>query len=70
VILLGAGKSALTGWAGRGPGLTGEKVAAIRIPRTEENVLADVAKSGAPHFGPVARDRYPPALAAVIGRET
>lgn len=70
VILLGAGKSDLTGWAGRGPGLTGENVAAIRIPRTEENVLVDVAKSGAPHFGPVARDRYPPALAAVLGRET
>jgi hypothetical protein len=70
VILFGAGKSDLTGWAGRGPGLTRENVAAIRIPRTEENVLADVAKSGAPHFGPVARDRYPPALAAVLGRET
>jgi hypothetical protein len=70
VILLGAGKSDLTGWAGRGPGLTGENVAAIRIPRTEENVLVDVATSGAPHFGPVAPDRYPPALAAVLGRET
>jgi hypothetical protein len=30
-------------------------------------VLAEVAKSGVPHFGPVARDRYPPALAAVLG---
>ena len=70
VILLGAGKSDLTGWAGRGPGLTAENIAAIRIPRTEENVLVDVAKSGTPHFGPVARDRYPPALAAVLGRET
>ena len=70
VILLGAGKSDLTGWAGRGPGLTGETVAAIRIPRTEENVLVDVAKSGTPHFGPVARERYPRALAAVLGRET
>ena len=70
VILFGAGKSDLTGWAGRGPGLTGKSVAAIRIPRTEDNVLVDVAKSGAPHFGPVARDRYPPALVAVLGRET
>ena len=70
VILLGAGKSDLTGWGGRGPGLTGESVAAIRIPRTEENVLVDVAKTGLPHFGPVARERYPQALAAVLGRET
>ena len=70
MILLGAGKSDLTGWAGRGPRLTDESVVSIRIPRTEENVLVDVAKSGAPHFGPVAPERYPRALAALLGRET
>jgi hypothetical protein len=70
VILLGAGKSALTGWAGRGPGLNRESVAAIRIPRTEDNVLVAVAKSGVPHFGPVSRELYPQALRDVLGRET
>ena len=70
VILLGAGKSDLTGWAGRGPGLTPEGIAAIRIPRTEDNVLVEVAKTGVPHFGPVARERYPQALSAVLKRET
>lgn len=70
VIVFGAGKSDLTAWAGRGPALTRESVAAIRVPRTEENVLVEVAKSGVPHFGPVARERYPQALRAVLGRET
>jgi hypothetical protein len=70
VILLGAGKSALTGWAGRGPGLSPASVAAIRIPRTEENVLVEVAKSGVPHFGPVGRERFPQALRDVLGRDT
>jgi hypothetical protein len=70
VILFGAGKSDLTGWAGRGPGLTGEGVAAIRIPRSEDNVLVEVARTGVPHFGPVARERYPRALSAALGRET
>ena len=70
VILLGAGKSALTGWAGRGPGLSPASVAAIRIPRTEENVLVEVANSGVPHFGPVGRERFPQALRDVLGRDT
>jgi Type II secretion system (T2SS), protein E, N-terminal domain len=70
VILLGAGKSALTGWTGRGPGLTNESIAAIRIPRTDQNVLIDVANSGVPHLGPVDCERYPQALRAVLGRET
>jgi hypothetical protein len=70
VILLGAGKAALTGWAGRGPGLSSASVSAIRIPRTEDNVLVDVAKSGVPHFGPVAPERFPEALRAALDRET
>jgi hypothetical protein len=70
VILLGAGKTALTGWAGRGPGLSQENVGAISIPRTDENVLAEVASSGVPHFGPVDRERFPQALRDVLGRDT
>jgi uncharacterized protein (DUF1778 family) len=70
VILLGAGKTALTGWAGRGPGLSPESVAAILIPKAGGNVLVEVANSGVPHFGPVSRERFAPALAAVLGTET
>lgn len=70
VILLGVGKAALTGWAGRGPDLPRASVSAIRIPRDEANVLADVAKTGVPHFGPVAPERFPQALRAVLGRDT
>jgi hypothetical protein len=70
VILLGAGKSVLTGWAGRGPGLSRESVVAISVPRTGENVLAEVANSGVPHFGPVDRERFPQALRAVLKRDT
>jgi hypothetical protein len=70
VMLLGSGKSAITGWAGRGPGLAREFVAAINIPRTEEDVLGEVAASGVPHFGPVGRERYPQALRGLLDRDT
>jgi hypothetical protein len=70
VILLGIGKSEITGWGGGGPGLSPALVAGIRIPKTEESVLAEVAKSGVPHVGPVERERFPRALRGVIGRDT
>lgn len=70
VILFGIGKSAVTGWAGGGPGLPPALVARIRMPTTEENVLVEVAKSGVPHLGPVDRGRFPRALRGVLGRDT
>jgi hypothetical protein len=70
VILLGIGRSAITGWGGGGPGLSPARVAMIRIPRMEENLLAEVAKSGVPHIGPVERERFPRSLRSVIGRDT
>ncbi|HKA35483.1 MAG TPA: hypothetical protein VKH43_01595 [Thermoanaerobaculia bacterium] len=62
VIVLGVGKSEITGWTGRGEGLTRERVAAIRVPARGANVLAEVAATGSPHFGPVRSDRFPDAL--------
>jgi hypothetical protein len=70
VILLGIGRSAITGWGGGGPGLSPALVAGIRIPTTEKSVLAEVAKSGIPHIGPVERERFPRALRGVLGRDT
>ena len=62
VIVLGVGKSVITGWTGRGPGLSREAIAAIRVPALENNILAEVARSGVPHFGPVEPSRFPLAL--------
>lgn len=70
VILFGIGKSAVTGWAGGGPGLSPALVARLRIPTTEESVLVEVAKSGVPHLGPVDRGRFPRALRGILGRDT
>jgi hypothetical protein len=70
VILFGIGKSAVTGWAGRGPGLSPALVSGMRIPTTEESVLVEVAKSGVPHLGPVDRGRYPRALRGILRRDT
>ena len=62
VIVFGVGKSEITGWTGRGEGLSRERVAAIRVPSRGENVLAEVAATGSPHFGPVHAEQYPGAL--------
>jgi len=70
VILFGIGNSAVTGWAGGGPGLFPDLIARIRIPTTKENVLVEVAKSGVPHFGPVDPGRFPRALRGILGRDT
>ena len=68
VVLLGIGKTFITGWRGRGPGLTPDRVAGIRVPITGHSVFATVRDSGTPHFGPVEPDEWTPALRAVLGR--
>ena len=68
VVLLGIGKTFITGWRGRGPGLTPERVAGIRVPIAGHSVFATVRNSGTPHFGPVEPDEWTPALRAVLGR--
>ena len=70
VILFGVGDSAATGLAGGGPGLSPDLAARIRIPTTDNSVIAEVAKSGVPHFGPVDPGRFPQALRGVLGRDT
>jgi hypothetical protein len=62
VIVFGVGKSEITGWTGRGEGLSRDRVAAIRIPARGGSVLAEVAETGSPHFGPVGAERYPNVL--------
>jgi type II secretion system (T2SS) protein E len=59
VVVFGVGKSAITGWMGRGRGLSREKITKIRVPTAGENVLSEVAASGIPHFGPVDPERHP-----------
>jgi type II secretion system (T2SS) protein E len=70
VIVFGVAESVLTPWAGRGPGVSRERLASLRIPRGEESFLAETAKSGVPHFGPVEAERFPRALGDLIQLES
>ncbi len=69
VLVLGVGRSAISGWTGRGPGLTPEIAASIRVPTAEETVLPEVARSGVPHFGPLRSERLSLALRGMLDRE-
>jgi hypothetical protein len=67
VILLAIGRTFVTGWRGRGPGLTPERIAGIRVPVAGRSVFTTVRDSGSPHFGPVEGDDWTPALGAALG---
>lgn len=67
VLLLGTGKTGVTGWRGRGPGLTPEIIAAIRIPNSELSVFSSVQQSSIPHFGAIDRAEWPGSLSALFG---
>ncbi len=69
VLVLGVGKSAISCWTGRGPGLTPEIAAAIRVPTAEKTVVPEVARSGVPHFGPLRSERLSLALRGMLDRE-
>ena len=66
-ILLGAGRTGVVGWRGRGRGLTAEAVAAIRVPHSEISVFSAVQQSGVPHFAVTERSEWPRALADLFG---
>jgi hypothetical protein len=67
VILFGAGKTAITGWRGRGPNLTPQDILSVRIPTAERSVFTGVEQSGVPHFGVADRDDWPRALGPLFG---
>jgi hypothetical protein len=67
VVLLGCGKSAVTGWQGRGDAVTAEFVSSLRIPLSEDTVFASILASGVPHFGPLEQAQWPPELAERLG---
>jgi hypothetical protein len=67
VLLLGTGKTGVTGWRGRGPSLSPEIVSSIRIPNSEISVFSSVQQSGIPHFGAIDRAEWPGALASLFG---
>jgi hypothetical protein len=67
VVVFGVGKTEITGWNGRGPGLVGEAVAAICVPRQGESLLAEVARTGMPYFGQADAKRLPPEIAPAGG---
>lgn len=69
MLVLGVGKTAISGWTGRGPGLTPEIVAAIRVPAAEKTVVPEVARSGVPHFGPLRSERLSLALRGMLDRD-
>ena len=65
VIVFGVTESFLTPWVGHGAGVR-ERLASLRIPCGEQSVLAEAAKSGVPHFGPVEPEKFPRALRGSI----
>jgi len=67
VLVLGVGKTEITGWTGRGTGLSRESVSRIRVSAGGPSILAEVAATGKPHFGPVPADRYPRELSLAKG---
>lgn len=66
VIVFRVAKPSLTAWTGRGPGVSPDRLAAVRLPADERTVLAEAAKSGVPHFGPVEPERFPTDLGSLI----
>lgn len=69
VLVFGVGRSAITGWTGRGPGLTPEIAASIRVPAAEETVVAEVARSGVSHFGALRPELLSFPLRGMLERE-
>ena len=67
VILLGAGRTGITGWRGRGPGLTPDIVASIRVSHAEISIFSAVQESGVPHFGATDRSEWPRGFAQRFG---
>jgi hypothetical protein len=67
VILLGAGRTGITGWRGRGPGLTPDVVASIRVSHAEISIFSAVQESGVPHFGATDRAEWPRGFAQRFG---
>jgi Type II secretion system (T2SS), protein E, N-terminal domain len=67
VILLGAGRTGITGWRGRGPGLTPDVVASIRVSHAEISIFSAVQESGVPHFGATDRSEWPRGFAQRFG---
>ncbi len=69
VLLLASGRSGVTGWRGRGPGMTPDVVSGIRVPVSEISIFSSVQESGVPHFGAVDPAEWPRSLVAVFGPE-
>lgn len=67
VILLGVGKTLFIGWKGRGPGLSPEQIATIRLSASEPSIFTLVAQSGAPHFGPLETGQWPRTFRVLFG---
>ena len=67
VLLLVSAQDSVQGWTGRGPGVSHEALARLRIPWGEPSIFAFVKLSGSPHKGSLSRILLPPALAEIVG---
>jgi hypothetical protein len=67
VLLLLSAQDAVHGWAGRGSGLTRDRVGEVRIPWGEPSIFAFVKLSGTPHRGSLSRILLPAALVDLLG---
>ena len=67
VILFGAGKDAIAAWGGRGADLSPKALRTLRIPSTDPSIFSVIQETGTPHYGPLEKEEWPRALAAVLG---
>jgi hypothetical protein len=67
VILFGAGKDTIAAWSGRGEDLSPKALRTLRIPSTDPSIFSVIQETGTPHYGPLEKEEWPRALAAVLG---
>jgi hypothetical protein len=67
VVLLVLGRTAITGWKGRGRGVPVDAMHRLRIPREMKDVFFLVEASGAPHYGTLERALWPAPMAELFG---
>jgi hypothetical protein len=67
VLLLVLGRTAITGWKGRGRGVPDDAMHRLRIPRDQKDVFFLVEASGAPHYGSLERPLWPAPMAELFG---
>jgi hypothetical protein len=67
VVVLGRGSDSITGWAGKGPDITRDRVLSVRISLGETTMFSRMLATGQRHRGPPEKALWPRALADLLG---